>query len=140
MNAFVDTSSLFKKYVEEDGSEQFDSSVRDVDELIVSPVTWVEMHSVIQRRLREKMLTRKEAGWIEQEARRDFNYFRILRWTERLEQKAVEILRNHPLKTLDSIQLASAALVAADVFLTSDRDLFRAAKKETQNAVFIGTK
>lgn len=140
IKAFVDTSSLFEKYVKEDGSDAFDSIIKDMDELVISPVTWIEMHSVIQRRLREKMLNRKEADWIVREARKDFNYFRIIRWSDRLEQKAVEMVRKYPLKTLDSIQLASACLVNPHVFLTSDRRFFPAAKKEMEHAVFIGAK
>ena len=86
MKAFVDTSSLFKKYVKEEGSGTFDSIIQDMAELVISPVTWIEMHSVIERRLREKLLTRKEAEWIKKEARRDFNYFRVLRWSHRTQR------------------------------------------------------
>lgn len=140
MRAFVDTSSLFKKYVEEAGSEAFDLIIEDADELIVSPLTWIEMNSVIQRRIREKLLSRKDAEWIVGEARRDFNYFRIVRWSEQLENKAVELTYRYPLKTLDLIQLASACLVDLNAFLTSDRNLFQAARKEIKNVVFVGEK
>jgi len=47
LRAFIDTSSLLKKYIEEDGAEEFNSLLDSVSEIIISPVTILEVHDVL---------------------------------------------------------------------------------------------
>jgi uncharacterized protein with PIN domain len=47
MIAFIDTSSLFKKYVEEGDYQALDSLLKDISEIIISPITALEFNSVI---------------------------------------------------------------------------------------------
>jgi predicted nucleic acid-binding protein len=137
MRAFIDTSSLFKKYVEEDGSETLDRIFQDVSEIAVSPVTWVEMNAAMARRLREKSLTSQQAVWLTAEARKDFQSFHRVVWNETLETIATHLVSDHPLSTLDAIQLASGVLSKADIFVTSDRGLFEEARKEVRKVVYV---
>ena len=65
MRAFIDTSSLLKKYVDEQGADTFDALLLSVSEIIVAPITLLEIHSIIERRLREKTLNTADAAWIE---------------------------------------------------------------------------
>ena len=108
MKAFIDTSSLVKKYIAEAGSNELDVFLGKVSEITVSPTCWLELNSTIARRLKEKTLTSTQAHWLKTEARKDFDYFRQVLWNENLEQKAIELIQKHHLKTLDSLQLASA--------------------------------
>lgn len=137
MRAFVDTSSLFKKYVEEDGSKELDKMFQGISEIAVSPVTWIELHAVIARRLRDKSLTSQQATWLKSQVNRDFPSFHRVVWNESLEKTAVELTNQHSLLTLDSIQLASGVLSKADVFVTSDRRLFQEASKLIRQVQFI---
>ncbi len=137
MRAFVDTSSLFKKYVEESGSKALDELLHQVSEIAVSPVTWVEMNTVVARRLREHALTAQQATWLQTQIDRDFQSFYRVLWNDALEKTAAELVYHHPLSTLDAIQLASGVLSKADVFVTSDRRLFEEAKKEVPHAVSL---
>ncbi len=75
MRAFIDTSSLFKKYVEEDGSKELDLLLQEISEIAVSPVTRIEMNAVIARRLREKSLTAQQADRLKLETHKDFQSF-----------------------------------------------------------------
>ena len=129
MRLFVDTSSLFKKYVEESGSEDFGRLLEKASEIAVSPTTWIEMNNVIERRLREKHLTPEKAALLRAEIKKDFVYFFVVVWNENLENKAVELTRQHALKTMDVIHLASGVLSGAEIFVTSDHPLCLAAKK-----------
>ena len=129
MRIFVDTSSLFKKYVDEPGAEDFERVLAQATEIAVSPATWIEMNSAVERRLREGSLSAAQAEWLRAEARRDFAYFYQVVWNENLEDQAVELIRKHALKTMDAVQLASGVLSESAVFLTSDRVLFQAARK-----------
>jgi len=137
MRAFIDTSSLFKKYVEEDGSKELDSLLREISEIAVSPITWIEMSAVVARRLREKSLTSQQAAWLKSEMYRDFQSFHRVVWNEALDKAATDIVYQHSLATLDAIQLASGVLSKADLFITSDRRLFEEAKKEVRKAVCL---
>ncbi len=137
MRAFIDTSSLFKRYVDEDGSRELDSLLQDVSEIAVSPVTWIEMGAVIARRLREKSLTSQEATRLKSEAHKDFQSFHRVIWNEALEKIAIDLVYEHPLSTLDAIQLASGLLSKADLFVTSDQGLFKEAQKTVRKAICI---
>ena len=137
MRAFIDTSSLFKKYVDEDGSRELGDLLKDISEIAVSPTTWVEMNAVVARRLREKSLTSQQAAWLTSEARKDFESFHRVVWNDTLETTATRLVVRHPLSTLDAIQLASGVLSKADLFVTSDRGLFEEARKEIRKAVCV---
>jgi len=125
---FVDTSSLFKKYADEPGSEAFEKLLSKTAEIVVSPVTWLEMNATIERCVREDTLTREKAEWLRVEVKKDFAYFLLTVWNENLEHEAVQLIRQHALKTLDAVQLASGILSGSEIFVTSDRRLHRVAK------------
>lgn len=137
MRAFVDTSSLFKKYIEESGSRVLETLLQDVSEIAVSPLTWVEMNAAIARRVREKSLTSQQAAWLLSEARRDFQSFHRVVWNEALETTATLLVSHYPLSTLDAIQLASGVLSQANLFITSDKMLFKEARKEIRRVVCV---
>lgn len=137
MRAFIDTSSLFKKYVEESGSKELDFLLQEISEIAVSPVTWVEMSAVIARRLREKSLTAQQATWLKSETHKDFQSFHRVIWNDALEKAATDFVYRYSLLTLDAIQLASGVLSKADVFITSDRRLFEQARREVRKTLYI---
>ena len=137
MRLFVDTSSLFKKYVEEPGSKVFEQLTVKASEIAVSPTTWIEMNSIIKRCLRDKRLTPEKAAWLGAEIKKDFTYFFLVVWNENLENKAVELIHRHALKAMDAIQLASGVLSEAEIFVTSDHHLHRAAKKVIGRVRFV---
>ncbi len=138
MRAFVDTSSLFKKYVEEKGSRELDLLLQEISEIAVSPVTWLEMSAAIAMRLREGSLTAQQAAHLKSEAHNDFQSFHRVIWNEALEKAAMDLVYLHPLSTLDAIQLASGVLSKSELFVTSDRELFKEVQKKVRKAVYIG--
>lgn len=137
MKAFIDTSSLVKKYFVEEGSGEFDDLMDLITEIVISPTYRLEVNSAIERRLREKILAKKQALWLRIEVNKDIHYFSIVLWNDNLEQKAMELIQKYQLKTLDSLQLASACLSKPDFFVSSDKKLFAAAEKELKNVKFI---
>ena len=137
MRAFLDTSSLFKKYVEEHGSNTLDRLLQEISEIAVSPVTWIEINTVVARRLRDKSLTSQQAAWLRAEARKDFQSFHRVIWTDALEQTAIDCASQYALSTLDAIQLAAGVLSKAQLFVTSDRGLFEEAQKALRKVMYI---
>ena len=137
MKAFIDTSSLVKKYVIEEGSDEFDSLVEKISEIVIAPVFWLEINSGIERRLRENTITRSQANRIRKEIKRDLFYYNKIKWNENLEQQALVFIQKYQLKTLDSLQLAAAILSKSSIFITSDRRLFLAGQLEIEDSHFI---
>lgn len=137
MKAFIDTSSLVKKYLDERGSDQFNVLLKQILEIIVSPFCLLELNSVLQRRLKEKTLHIDQVSSILAEIKQDLPYFSRIHWNDDLEQKALEMIQKYQLKTLDSLQLACGYLSQADLFITSDEKLYHAAKKELDRVKLI---
>jgi predicted nucleic acid-binding protein len=137
MRAFLDTSSLFKKYVQEQGSTELDTLLQEISEIAVSPVTWLEINTVVARRMRDHTLTSQQATWLTSEVQKDFQSFYRVMWNEALEETARDLVYRHPLATLDAIQLASGMLAKADLFVTSDHDLFEQARRVVRKATYI---
>lgn len=138
MNAFIDTSSLFKKYAQERNSEEFDKTIQKLNEIIVSPTTLIELHKSVKNRLKNKLITEDESRGVLNEIHRDYPFFQIVEWSPALEKTAISLVSKYDLKTLDSIQLSCAVISAADQFITSDIQLSKAAKKEIKHVLFIG--
>ena len=137
MRVFVDTSALFKKYVAESGSDAFEQVLAEAAEIAVSPVTWIEMHAAVERRLRDRTLSRAQADWLRAEAGKDFTYYLQVVWNQNLERKAVELIRRYALRTLDAVQLASGVLSEAELFVTSDRKLYTEARRVVRRALCV---
>ncbi len=137
MRAFIDTSTLFKKYVKESGSEEFDQHLESISEIILAPITELEVHSIIERRLHDKTIAEQDALWIEKEFNYDLNYFGIIKFEDNLLQKSISVIRRHQLKVLDGIQLASAIIAKPDIVLISDRKLYTAAKEELSDVRMV---
>ena len=137
MRAFIDTSSLLKKYIHEHGSDKFDQLLEHITEIAVSPTLLLEIHCAVQRRFHERIITAEQTEFIKQEIKKDEVYLAKVPWSDDLEEKALNIIERHKIKTLDSIQLACAHFSKADMFVTSDKKLFQTAKKEIKNTVFI---
>jgi predicted nucleic acid-binding protein len=137
MRAFIDTSSLLKKYVDEQGADTFDALLLSVSEIIVAPITLLEIHSIIERRLREKTLNTADAAWIEKEFMLDLNFYGVVEFNENLNSECIRIIRKYQMKVLDGIQLSSAIVAKPDIFIVSDKQLYNAAIKELTRVEFV---
>ncbi len=138
MRAFIDTSSLFKKYVDEKGADTFDALLLPVTEIIIAPITLFEINSIIERRLREKILDTADAAWIEKEFMLDLNFYGVVEFNENLNSECIRVIRKYQMKVLDGIQLSSAIVVKPDVFIVSDKQLYNTAIKELKRVEFVG--
>ena len=138
MRAFIDTSSLFKKYVDEEGADKFERLLQTVTEIIIAPITLLEINSIIEQRLREKTLNAADARWIEKEFMFDLNFYGVVEFNEKLNSECIRVIRKYQMKVLDGIQLSSAIIAKPDVFIASDKHLFKCAGKELKRVEFVG--
>ena len=137
MRSFVDTSTLTKKYILETGREKFLLLLEQTSSIIVSPICWLEMNSVLHRRLSEKTLTPGQLNLLKNEISKDFIFFEKVIWTDAVEEKGLELLEKYNLRSLDAIQLAAACAAKPDIFITSDKRLFTPAKHELKRVELI---
>ena len=137
MTAFIDTSSLIKRYILERHSKKFHEKLQAVSHIIVSPVTITELFSGLTRRLKDKSLTSYQFKIVEEEIYRNHNDFAVVQWGFELEMGSIAIVKKYGLRTLDAIQLASAILSSCPYFITSDQKLYAAAKRVIKSVDLI---
>jgi predicted nucleic acid-binding protein len=131
---YVDTSALAKRYIAERGSADFEAFVvAQQDECVICPLGAIELESVLQRLLRDRLI---DAAYALQ-ARRDFaSDLASAVWSMRSFEpgtiaRGTELLRTlaSPLATLDALHLAAAIEFGCEAVATGDKQLARAAQE-----------
>ena len=128
MIVFFDISSWVKRYVDETGSDEVEKICSKADEIILSILCVPETISSFSRLLREKKITQSlffdlKKAFIEEIE--DVNFINI---TPDVINRAVELLQQHPLRTLDALHISCAVNATIDLFVTSDLKQGNAAK------------
>lgn len=126
---FFDTSSLFKKYFYEDGSEKVNKLFKEETEITVSPITLIELTNTLHRYFEEKLIEERELKEVFGQMVSDFMYFDKVKMSESFENVCFDLMKGCRLKSLDLIQLAAAKHAQAKLFITSDKQLYNTAKK-----------
>lgn len=129
MVIFMDTSSLIKRYIQENGSDKIDEYYKEENDIFISPITPIEFHSALRRKLRENTINidtfyKALSAWSKEES-----IYEIVLFNRRLVLEAIQLIDYENIKTLDSIQLTSAKLQKLDEFVTSDKQLYSVATK-----------
>jgi predicted nucleic acid-binding protein len=130
LKAFVDTSALAKRYIEEPGSEALeDLFFNTVTDVFVSTLALPEFASAISRKLRTKEIRKRPAIKALGEFEKDWHgLFVKIPLTEAVAESAESMVIDYVLKGGDGVHLASALMVGVDLFVASDNQLIRAAK------------
>ncbi|MGD8778849.1 MAG: type II toxin-antitoxin system VapC family toxin [Ignavibacteria bacterium] len=140
MNLFLDTSAIIKIYHNEKGTEKFSKYLSDLSEelfISTSDLTRIELHSALLKKFREKRISKNNLAKVFQLFDKDFQKFNIIAIEEFIKDNAILLLDNlgmkYSLKTLDSLQLASAlyynSYSKVDYFISADKKLLNAAKE-----------
>ncbi|MFP4268480.1 MAG: type II toxin-antitoxin system VapC family toxin [Spirochaetaceae bacterium] len=131
MNLFCDTSALIKNYIDEVGSSRVETALHEASEVTVSTLTLVECFSTLRRILLEGKITEEEYVILKKEIQYDFSFFVHVEPSDVL-LLCEGLIDIYQLKTLDSIQLASALGLkkSIDYFLCFDSKLIHAAEAE----------
>ncbi|MDD2762810.1 MAG: hypothetical protein PHE83_02415 [Opitutaceae bacterium] len=132
---FWDASSVVPLLVEEADSSRREAQLREDPAMLVWWGTPVECVSALQRLVREEALTADAALMAEERLRQLESTWIEIEASHPVRLQAHRLLRVHPLRAADALQLA-AALVACGTepgalpFLTADQRLRQAAAKE----------
>jgi hypothetical protein len=123
--------------VDEKGSDKLGTLLQSVSEIIIAPITLLEINSIIERRLRKKNLNTSDANWIEKEFMFDLNFYGVVEFNEVLVTECIRVIRTYQMKVLDGIQLSSAIVAKPDVFIVSDAHLYKSVIKELKQVQFV---
>lgn len=146
MNIFLDTSVLVKLYHKEDGTEKIFAKINESSPefLILSELSQLEFRSAFLKKVRLKEIEQDDVEKVIDFFSNDIDKFVWLSIDKRVKDLALESLSKHGLKglrTLDSLQLASALIVKErlgdTLYLTSDKLLSKLFISEDLNTELI---
>jgi predicted nucleic acid-binding protein len=135
MMLYLDTSSLFKLYVEESGSDDVRHELAEADTVATSAVSYAEARAAFARLRRDGRLTAAAFRAVKRDFDGDWSRFAIIEPTVALCRAAGELAERYGLRGCDSIQLATLLEVAREDlrsetrFSSFDGDLSRAATR-----------
>ena len=105
---YVDTSALFKRYVEEDESEVVLARIEEAPAVGTALVTRVEVAAALAQAVRQRRMARNEAQEAEREFLDDWDDFTRIGVTGALVARAGNLAWQHDLRGYDAVQLAAA--------------------------------
>jgi PIN domain. len=120
MNIYVDTNVIIS-FVEQDVNYNKALKIREINDLITSEVTILELNSFFSRKLKDEILTEASTKY----AIRATNVRVVEIDMNKLFRKALELSTKLQLKTLDVLQISSALLLNAKSFITFDKDILK---------------
>jgi predicted nucleic acid-binding protein len=135
---YLDTSSLVKLYVAEDGSHVVRQLLAGATVVATSVVAYAETRASLARLRREGVLTASKLASAKREFEEQWPAYLTLEATDSLCRTAGELAEKYSLRGFDSIHLASFAEVAGragtddTTFSSFDARLNQAARKLTR--------
>ncbi|MFN9999447.1 MAG: type II toxin-antitoxin system VapC family toxin, partial [bacterium] len=128
MKIFLDTSSLFKLYHQETGTEELESVFlkSKVTHIYLSEISKVEFTSTIWKKARTKDISSEQAKITAELFESDFEKYNFISTDSLIIEQAKNLTTKYGLeglRTLDSIQLSTCKVLEkqVDIFLTSDK-------------------
>ena len=129
MITYFDTSSLLKFIIREIGSEETRNIWSLSNEKVCSHLTRTEMQSALMRKVREGSVPASAVPAHLGALDRLFADVILIDITSDVIDASCELVKEFPLKSADAIHLATALMVRADLFSSSDKKLCNAASE-----------
>jgi uncharacterized protein len=129
LNVFFDSSALAKRYVEEAGSDRVQDILSSATSLTISVLCISEIVSALCRRRRERKLSQQQYLAAKEALFADMEDVSVVNLTNQVIARAVGILEKWPLRSSDSLHVASAAEWSAQLFVSADERQCAAARK-----------
>lgn len=129
MITYFDTSSLLKFIIKEIGSEETRNIWNLSDEKVCSQLTRSELISALMRKVREGSVPARAVPEYQGAMDKLFADVILVDITSDVIGASCELIKTLPLKSADAIHLATALMVRADLFSSSDKKLCTAASE-----------
>jgi len=133
---YWDASALVKKYLSETGSETVRQWLAKDTVLVTSQLTYVEIHATFARKKRERDISPSDYQRVCRTFETDWQAITVVQLDDRLLPKIRYLLSRHPLRSADSVHLASALYISEQAqlrplpFACADDRLLQAARRE----------
>jgi predicted nucleic acid-binding protein len=128
VNLFADSSALGKRYIADEQSEELDKLFERATNLAVSVLCLPEIISALCRRRRERVLRPAEYAAAKIALESDLADAAIIQIIDEVLLRAIGLLETNALRSSDAIQISSALVWGADLFVSSDTRQCTAAK------------
>ena len=116
MTVYLDTSSLVKLYIAEQGSDEVRQSLAAARAAATSALTYVEARAAFARRYREKGLERRDYAMVRRDLDADWPGYILIEMSSALCRSAGALSERYRLKSLDAIHLASFVELASTMW------------------------
>jgi uncharacterized protein len=128
VNVFADSSAFAKRYIADETSEGLDKLLARSTGLAVSVLCLPEIISALCRRRRERAITRSQYALARNALESDLADATIIQIVDEVLLGAIRLLEVQPLRASDALQISSAVVWGADVFVSADRQQCIAAR------------
>lgn len=129
MITYVDTSTLLKLVIDEDGSDQAVVIWSSADSLASVALVMVEARAALAAAVRGRRITAKQQEAAKAELEALVADLHLVEPTEELLVLAAELAESDGLRGYDAVHLAAALLVGATVLSSADSELCVAAER-----------
>ncbi|MHC4871274.1 MAG: type II toxin-antitoxin system VapC family toxin [Planctomycetota bacterium] len=136
---FVDSSALAKKYIYEYGSEKLEKYLQEASQLAISVILVPEVISGLNRRVREKKIAKSDYKKIKTQLFDNVRDSIVLQLTPSVMSISVKLLELNKLRAMDSLHIACALEWKSDIFVTADKQQYKAAKNAGLDSKYIGS-
>ena len=129
MKTFFDSSAFAKRYVEEPGSDTVAALCQEATDLALCVICVPEIVSAMNRRLRERRLTKSDYRSLKRHLLEDIRDATIIDLVPPVVAACIEIVERSPMRAADALHVAAARAWRADLFVTADQRQLAAARK-----------
>jgi len=129
MKTFFDSSAFAKRYIAEQGSDVVDDICQATSQLALCVICVPEIISALNRRVREKVVSRSDYATVKAHLLEDVRDAEIINLTEDVVSYSMLIMEQHSIRAMDSLHIAAAKAWHADLFVSADKEQTRAAHR-----------
>jgi predicted nucleic acid-binding protein len=126
---YVDTSTLIKLIIDEEGSDRAELIWQSADSVASVSLIVVEARAALAAAARGQRLSTAQLHRAKTELASFVNDLHLVEVTEELIESAAQLAETESLRGYDAVHLAAAVFVGAAVFTSADRALCEAAER-----------
>jgi predicted nucleic acid-binding protein len=134
---FLDTSAFAKLYVAEEGSVELAELVYTAESIAVSAIVLPETLSALRRLVREGKIEESDYGLLKERLCRDIATIQVVSLADETIRRAVAVIENSSIRSLDAIHVGAALAVDASLFVTADSRQTEAARAAGLDVRFV---
>jgi len=129
VNVFLDSSALTKRYIKEAGSDEVDAILAEAAALGLCVICYPEIISALARQKSERRITAAQYTMAKEAVAADLVDASICNITPGVVARAVDVIESGRARAMDALHIGAALEWDADIFVSSDRQQLRAARK-----------